>query len=73
MKTVTVRELRNQFAWVAKCLERGDSVQILRRGKPFARLIAETQTTSLLGRMRGTAELPRDLDEPTGVSWEASR
>lgn len=38
MKTATVRDLRNQFPLVAKWIEEGESVEITRSGKPFARL-----------------------------------
>ena len=38
MKTVTVRDLRNRFADVAKAIEHGESVTITRSGAPFATL-----------------------------------
>ena len=38
MKTATVRDLRNQFPLVARWIEEGESVEITRSGKPFARL-----------------------------------
>lgn len=38
MKTATVADLRNQFRRVSAWIEEGETVQIIRRGKPFARL-----------------------------------
>ena len=35
MKTATIRDLRNEFARLSKWLEKGESVQIIKRGKPF--------------------------------------
>ena len=40
MKTATVRELRNNFADVAKWIEHGEQVSITRNGKAFATLSA---------------------------------
>ena len=38
MKTATIRDLRNAFPTVARWIEEGESVEITRSGKPFARL-----------------------------------
>ena len=38
MKTATVRDLRNRFARVASWIAQGESVDITKSGKPFARL-----------------------------------
>lgn len=38
MKTATVRDLRNNFAELAKCIEWGEQITITRNGKPFATL-----------------------------------
>lgn len=38
MKTATVRDLRNNFADVAKWIEHGEQVAITRNGTPFATL-----------------------------------
>lgn len=38
MKTATVADLRNHFRKVATWIEHGETVQILKRGKPFAQL-----------------------------------
>lgn len=42
MKSATVADLRNQFRRVSAWIEEGETVQIIRRGKPFARLLAVT-------------------------------
>jgi antitoxin (DNA-binding transcriptional repressor) of toxin-antitoxin stability system len=39
MKTATVRDLRNQFPRVAAWIAEGESVEITKAGKPFARLV----------------------------------
>jgi antitoxin (DNA-binding transcriptional repressor) of toxin-antitoxin stability system len=38
MKTATVRELRNNFASLAKWIERGEQIAITRNGEDFATL-----------------------------------
>ena len=38
MKTATVRDLRNNFASVAKWIEHGEAITITRNGKSFATL-----------------------------------
>ena len=73
MKTATVRDLRNEFGRVYKWLETGETVQILKRGKPFARVVPEPKPRSFLGCMAGTATLPPDIDEPVGIEWEAMK
>jgi antitoxin (DNA-binding transcriptional repressor) of toxin-antitoxin stability system len=39
MKTATVADLRNHFRRVSAWIENGEHVQIVRRGKAFARLV----------------------------------
>lgn len=39
MKTATVRDLRNSFARLSRWLEAGETVEITRRGKVFARIL----------------------------------
>jgi antitoxin (DNA-binding transcriptional repressor) of toxin-antitoxin stability system len=73
MKTATIRDLRNDFARLSRWLEKGETVQLLKRGKPFARVVPEPKPGGLLGCMAGTAKVPADLDEPTGVEWEAMK
>ena len=41
MKTATVADLRNHFRRVSAWIENGEVVQIVKRGKPFARLAPE--------------------------------
>ena len=40
MKTATVADLRNNFRRVSAWIEHGETVQILKRGQPFAQLTA---------------------------------
>jgi antitoxin (DNA-binding transcriptional repressor) of toxin-antitoxin stability system len=73
MKTATIRDLRNEFARVSKWLEKGETVQIIKRGKPFARVVPEPKSQSFLGCMAGTAGIPDDFDEPLDLEWEAMK
>jgi antitoxin (DNA-binding transcriptional repressor) of toxin-antitoxin stability system len=73
MKTATVRELRNDFARLSKWLEKGEAVQIIKRGKPFARVVPEPQSRGFLGCMEGTAMIPDDFDKPLDIEWEAMK
>ena len=43
MKTATVADLRNHFRRLSAWIENGESVQIVKRGKAFARLVPESQ------------------------------
>jgi antitoxin (DNA-binding transcriptional repressor) of toxin-antitoxin stability system len=72
MKMATVRDLRNDFRRVSKWVEAGETVQILKRGKPFARVVPEPKARSFFGAGVGTVKLPSDIDEPVGVGWEAA-
>ena len=38
MKTATVRDLRNSFARISAWIEAGESVEVTKHGKPFARI-----------------------------------
>ena len=40
MKTATVADLRNHFRKVSSWIEHGETVQIIKRGKPFAQISA---------------------------------
>lgn len=42
MKTATIRDLRNHFPRVAEWITQGESVEITRAGKAFARLVPAT-------------------------------
>ncbi len=46
MKTATVRELRNNFATLARRLELGEQITITRNGHVFATLLPATQPKS---------------------------
>jgi antitoxin (DNA-binding transcriptional repressor) of toxin-antitoxin stability system len=39
MKTATVADLRNHFRRLSSWIENGESIQIVKRGKPFAHLV----------------------------------
>ena len=39
MKTATVRDLRNSFARISRWLEAGESVEVTKRGRIFARIL----------------------------------
>jgi antitoxin (DNA-binding transcriptional repressor) of toxin-antitoxin stability system len=47
MKTATVADLRNNFRRVSAWIEHGETVQIIKRGRPFAQLtsLAEGSTS----------------------------
>lgn len=73
MKTATVRDLRNEFRRISKWLQAGESVQVLKRGKPFARVVPEPQAKTFVGACPSSVPLPADLDEPVGVGWDAEK
>lgn len=52
MKTATVRDLRNHFPRVAAWIEEGESVEITKSGRVFARLLPATPKT------RGKFKMP---------------
>ncbi len=73
MKTATVRDLRNNFARLSKWLEKGETIEISKRGKPVADLVpkASGKRTTLLGCTPSPYPVPDDLDEPPPVTWNA--
>lgn len=73
MKTATVRDLRNQFNRISKWLEAGEVVQVLKRGKPFARVVPEPHSKTFVGACPSAIPLPSDIDEPIDVDWEAEK
>jgi antitoxin (DNA-binding transcriptional repressor) of toxin-antitoxin stability system len=74
MKTATVRELRNEFGKLSKWLDRGETVQILKSGRPVARVVPEPkQPRTFLGACPSPCRLPPDLDDPVPVDWEADK
>ena len=73
MKTATVRDLRNEFNRISKWLEAGEVVQVLKRGKPFARVVPEPKPNTFLGACPSPFPLPKDIDEPVAVEWDAEK
>jgi antitoxin (DNA-binding transcriptional repressor) of toxin-antitoxin stability system len=75
MKTATVRDLRNDFARLSKWLEKGETIEILKRGKPVADLVPKSsgKPKVLLGATPSPYPIPADIDEPVDVEWEAMR
>jgi len=39
LKTATVRDLRNSFARISRWIEAGESVEVTKRGRVFARIL----------------------------------
>lgn len=73
MKTATVRELRNEFSRLSKWLAAGETVQITKRGKAFARVVPEHKPKTFLGACPSPFALPPDIDEPLELEWEAMK
>jgi antitoxin (DNA-binding transcriptional repressor) of toxin-antitoxin stability system len=73
MKTATVRELRNDFGRLSKWLEKGETIEILKRGKPVAELVPKSgkKPKVLLGATPSPYPLPDDIDAPAPVTWKA--
>lgn len=46
MKTATVADLRNNFRLVSSWIEHGETVQILKRGRAFAKLTSLAETSA---------------------------
>ena len=73
MKTATVRALRNDFARLSKWLDKGETIEIVKRGKPVAELVPKSSRRSrvLLGVTPSHSPVPEDIDGPPPVSWKA--
>lgn len=73
MKTATVRELRNDFGRLSKWLEKGETIEILKRGKPVAELVPRMsgKPRVLLGATPGPYPVPDDIDKPPPIIWNA--
>ena len=73
MKTATVRDLRNDFARLSKWLEKGETIEIIKRGKPVADLVPKSgnKLTTLLGCTPSSLPVPDDIDEPPPITWNA--
>ena len=65
MKTATVRDLRNHFPRVAAWIESGESVEITRSGKVFARLSPATHARQQKFKM---PDIMARLDQTFGDS-----
>ena len=72
MKTATIRDLRNDFARLSKWLEKGETIEIVKRGKPVAQLVPKTsgKPSVLAGCTPSPYPVPDDIDEPPPVTWE---
>jgi len=71
MKTATVSDLRCAFGRICKWLEAGETVQIVNRGKPFARIMPEPKKTkTFLGACPSSSPLPSDIDDPVRIEWD---
>lgn len=78
MKTATIRDLRNSFPTVARWIEEGESVEITRAGKPFARLAPVPRETTTRVRMpdfltRMREEFPDESVVPGGALQDYDR
>jgi antitoxin (DNA-binding transcriptional repressor) of toxin-antitoxin stability system len=71
MKTASVRDLRNSFSRLSKWLAAGETIQIVKRGKPIARIVPEPDAGTFFGAGAGTVKLPSDVDEPVTAAWDA--
>jgi antitoxin (DNA-binding transcriptional repressor) of toxin-antitoxin stability system len=56
-KTATVADLRNNFRRVSAWLENGESVEILKRGRRFARLVPTASPSSQAPKVDFAAQL----------------
>ena len=75
MKTATIRDLRNDFARLSKWLDKGETIEIVKRGKPVADLVPKTsgKRQALLGCTPSPYRIPADIDDPVDVEWEAMK
>ena len=74
MITATVSDLRLHFDKLSEKLLKGETVQILRHGKPFAKIVPDSfQPKSFVGSTPMSGPLPDDLDDPVDCEWEAMR
>ena len=73
MKTATIRDLRNDFTRLSKWLDKGETIEIIKRGKHVADLVPKPsgKRTTLLGCTPSPFPVPDDIDEPPPVTWNA--
>jgi prevent-host-death family protein len=70
MKTATVRELRNNFARLAKWIEHGEQITITRNGETFAKLLPATPDKP--PKVDWAAHLKKHKPVGKGMSKEAT-
>ena len=74
MKTATVSDLRNRFPLVAAWIEEGESVEITKAGKPFARLVPVAPKTPRRFKMPDImARLERTFGDSTYDAADLAR
>ncbi|CAN5911110.1 hypothetical protein BH11VER1_BH11VER1_13590 [soil metagenome] len=61
MNSVTTADLRNHFRQVSSWLDNGETVEILKRGKPYARLLPIAATVSSVGASVDFAAQRREI------------
>ena len=70
MKTATVRDLRNNFARLAKWIEHGEQITITKNGQRFAKLSPDT--TDKPRKVDWAAHLKKHKPVGKGMSKEAT-
>jgi len=68
MKVATIRELKDNLNKILSVVENGESVQIMRKNIPIARMIPfkseKKKNKTVLGCGQGTVNIKTDLTEP---------
>ena len=54
-------------------MEAGEVVQVIKRGKPFARVVPEPKPRTFVGACPSPVPLPLDIDEAVDARWEAAK
>lgn len=72
MKTATVADLRNDFRRVGAWVNAGEEVQILKRGKPFAKLVPIREASTKPPKVDFSARL-KEIWGNEVYSWEDIR
>lgn len=67
--------MRNDFARLSKWLEKGETIEIIKRGKHVADLVPKPtgKRQALLGCTPSPYPIPADIDDPVDVEWEAMK
>ena len=58
MKTATIRDLRNDFARLSKWLDKGETIEIIKRGKHVADLVPSPAASAQLCWAARPAPIP---------------